>query len=41
MKKLLVLAVIAGIGFYAYKKYTESQDDADLWSEPSQAPDLR
>ncbi|MEI7452990.1 MAG: DLW-39 family protein [Actinomycetes bacterium] len=41
MKKLFVLALLAGVGYYAYKQYAANQDDSDLWSEPTQAPDLR
>jgi hypothetical protein len=36
-----MFAVLAGAGYYAYKQYVANQDDSDLWSEPTQAPDLR
>ncbi|MDO9484818.1 MAG: DLW-39 family protein [Actinomycetota bacterium] len=41
MKKLLVLGIIVGVGYFAYKQYLAKQDEADLWSEPTQEPDLR
>ncbi|MCL2466687.1 MAG: DLW-39 family protein [Micrococcales bacterium] len=33
MKKLLVLLVLAGIGYVAYRKFVQEQDERDLWAE--------
>ncbi len=33
MKKLILLLVVAAAGFVAWKKYTESNSERDLWSE--------
>ena len=33
MKKLLVLAAVAGIGFLAYRRFVQDQDERDLWAE--------
>ena len=41
MKKLLVLAVLAAVGYIAYRQITESRLEQDLWTEATSAPDLR
>lgn len=33
MKKLLVLAVVAGAGYLAYRRYVQDRDERDLWAE--------
>ncbi|MCL2422659.1 MAG: DLW-39 family protein [Micrococcales bacterium] len=33
MKKLLILLVLAGIGYVAYRKFVADQDERDLWAE--------
>jgi hypothetical protein len=33
MKKLLVVAVLGGVGYVLWRKYAEEQDERDLWTE--------
>ena len=33
MKKLLLMAAVAAIGYVAWQKYSQDQDDRDLWAE--------
>ncbi|WP_456786149.1 DLW-39 family protein [Cellulomonas sp. P5_C5] len=33
MKKLLLLAAVAAIGFVVWQKYTQDRDERDLWAE--------
>ena len=33
MKKLLLLAAVAAVGYVAWQKYTEDRDERDLWAE--------
>ncbi|MBU4215200.1 MAG: DLW-39 family protein [Cellulomonas sp.] len=33
MKKLLVLTVLAGVGYLAYQRYVQDRDERDLWAE--------
>lgn len=33
MKKLLVLVAVAGIGYLAYRRLVQVQDERDLWAE--------
>jgi len=33
VKKLLVLVVVAGIGYLAYQKFIQDRDERDLWAE--------
>ena len=33
MKKLLLLVLLAGVGYVVYRKVTESKAEQDLWSE--------
>ena len=41
MKKLLVLAALAAVGYAVYRQVTSSRLEQDLWSEATSAPDLR
>jgi uncharacterized membrane protein YebE (DUF533 family) len=41
LKKLLVLGAIAAAGYVAYSRFTEAQQERDLWNEATSAPDLR
>ena len=40
VKKLLVLAAIAAAGYVAYSKFTQAQEERDLWNEATASPDL-
>lgn len=33
MKKLLMIALAAGIGYVVWRKYTENAEERDLWAE--------
>lgn len=33
MKKFLVAALLAGVGYVVYRAYTEEMDDRELWTE--------
>jgi hypothetical protein len=33
VKKLLVLALAAGVGYLAYQRYVQDRDERDLWAE--------
>jgi ABC-type thiamine transport system ATPase subunit len=37
MKKLLLLAVLGGIGYLVYRQYMASQAEQDLWAEATAA----
>lgn len=41
MKKLLLLVLLAGVGYLVYRKVTEDDNDDDLWSEVGANQDLR
>ena len=41
MKKLLLLALVAGIGYAVYRQVSANQAEQDLWTEATSAPDLR
>ena len=41
VKKLLVLAALAGIAFVVYRQVAASKAEQDLWTEATAAPDLR
>ena len=41
MKKLLLLVVLAGVGYLVYRQVTANQNDDDLWSEVGADQDLR
>ena len=33
MKKLLLLAAVAAVGYVAWQKYAQDRDERDLWAE--------
>ncbi|MDA9890624.1 MAG: DLW-39 family protein [Candidatus Nanopelagicales bacterium] len=41
MKKLLLLAILAGVGYLVFRQVTANQSDDDLWSEVGADQDLR
>ncbi len=41
MKKLLLLAALAGVGYVVYRQVTADKAEQDLWSEATSEPDLR
>ncbi|MFN8170884.1 MAG: DLW-39 family protein [Candidatus Nanopelagicales bacterium] len=41
MKKLLLLVVLAGIGYVVYRQIAARKAEQDLWSEATTDPDLR
>jgi len=41
MKKLLLLAALAGVGYVVYRQVSANQAEQDLWTEATTAPDLR
>ena len=41
MKKLLVIAALAGVGYLVYRQISARQAEQDLWSEATDLPDLR
>ena len=41
MKKILVLAAIAAVGYVVYRQVSASRAEQDLWTEATSAPDLR
>jgi len=41
MKKLLLLAILAGVGYLVFRQVTTDQNDDDLWSEVGADQDLR
>ncbi|MFN8159306.1 MAG: DLW-39 family protein [Candidatus Nanopelagicales bacterium] len=41
MKKLLILAALAAVGFVVYQQIAASRAEQDLWTEATSAPDLR
>ncbi|MCU0263368.1 MAG: DLW-39 family protein [Candidatus Nanopelagicales bacterium] len=41
LKKALLLAAIAAAGYVAYSRFTQAQEERDLWNEATSAPDLR
>ena len=41
MKKLLLVAALAAVGYVVYTKVQSSKAEQDLWSEATAAPDLR
>ena len=40
MKKLLLLAALAGVGYVVYRQVTAHKAEQDLWSEATSEPDL-
>ena len=41
MKKLLVLVLLAGVGYFVYRQIMANRAEQDLWSEATEEPDLR
>ena len=41
MKKLILLVVLAGIGYVVYRQVMARKAEQDLWSEATIDPDLR
>ena len=41
MKKLLLLVILAGVGYVVYRQLTARKAEQDLWSEATVEPDLR
>jgi hypothetical protein len=41
VKKLLVVAVLAAVGYVVYRQIAASQAEQDLWTEATSVPDLR
>jgi uncharacterized membrane protein YebE (DUF533 family) len=41
VKKILLLAALAAIGYLVYQQISASQAEQDLWTEATSAPDLR
>ncbi len=41
VKKLLLLIVLAGIGYVIYRQVVAARAEEDLWSEATSEPDLR
>jgi len=33
MKKLLLLAAVAAVGYVAWQKFSQDRDERDLWAE--------
>jgi hypothetical protein len=40
MKKLLLLGVLAAVGYAVYRQLSASRMEQDLWSEATSTPDL-
>jgi hypothetical protein len=41
MKKLLLVALVAGVGYVVYRQIAARKAEQDLWSEATSEPDLR
>jgi uncharacterized iron-regulated membrane protein len=41
VKKLLLIVLLAGIGYVVYRQITANKAEQDLWSEATSEPDLR
>jgi uncharacterized iron-regulated membrane protein len=41
VKKLLLLVVLAGVGYVVYRQVMAARAEQDLWSEATTEPDLR
>lgn len=39
MKKLLVLAALAGAAYVVYQRYAQNRDERDLWAEVTDSVD--
>jgi hypothetical protein len=41
VRKVILLAIVAGAGAFAVIRRRKTKDDVDLWHEATTAPDLR
>ena len=41
MKKLVLLVVLAGVGYLVYRQIMSNKAEQHLWSEATAEPDLR
>jgi uncharacterized iron-regulated membrane protein len=41
VKKLLLVVLLAGIGYVVYRQISANKAEQDLWSEATSEPDLR
>jgi hypothetical protein len=41
VKKLLILGIVAGVGYVVYRQVMANRAEQDLWSEATAEPDLR
>lgn len=41
MKKLLIVAGLAGVAYIIYRQVSANQAEQDLWTEATTTPDLR
>ena len=41
MKKILIVAALAAIGYVVYRQVSANQAEQDLWTEATSQPDLR
>ncbi len=41
MKKLLLIVLLAGVGYVIYRQVMANRAEQDLWSEAADEPDLR
>jgi uncharacterized iron-regulated membrane protein len=41
VKKLLLVLVLAGVGYVVYRQVMANRAEQDLWSEATSDPDLR
>ena len=41
MKKLILLAALAGVGYLVYRQIAANRAEQDLWTEATAEPDLR
>jgi hypothetical protein len=41
VKKLILIAALAAVGYVVYRQISASQAEQDLWTEATSAPDLR
>jgi hypothetical protein len=41
VKKLLIVAALAAVGYLVYQQIAASRAEQDLWTEATSAPDLR
>ncbi len=41
MKKLLIVALVVGVGYVVYRQVAAKKAEQDLWSEATSEPDLR